>query len=191
MRENAKQYYLDLWNTMQLRPECMDTINGYVKKLLRFKERYEAVEEKTGVPWYVIGVIHGMEAGFDFAGYLGNGDPWNKTSTHEPEGRGPFDSWEEGAVDALTMPQIRDAEPTEWNISGIAYYLESYNGWGYADQNINSAYLWSFSQHYTSGKYIADRVWSDTAISDQCGAMVQLKRLLELRPDIKIPEATI
>ena len=47
-------------------------IEWYKKRLLHGKARYEKasniVRLKTGydIPWQIIGVIHGMEAGFDF-----------------------------------------------------------------------------------------------------------------------------
>jgi peptidoglycan hydrolase-like protein with peptidoglycan-binding domain len=44
---------------------------------------------------------------------------------------------------------------------------------------VKSPYLWSFSNHYTKGKYVGDGRWSETAVSQQCGAMVLLKRLQE------------
>jgi hypothetical protein len=42
-----------------------------------------------------------------------------------------------------------------------------------------SPYLWGFSSHYKSGKYIADGTWSDTAVSKQCGAALLLRRMVE------------
>src|SRR2546421_7580255 len=65
------------------------------------KARYQAVEAKTGVPWFVIAVIHERESSQDWTGSLAQGDPWNRVSVHVPAGRGPFKSWEEAAVDAL------------------------------------------------------------------------------------------
>jgi len=44
---------------------------------------------------------------------------------------------------------------------------------------VKSPYLWSYSNLYTSGKYVGDGQWSETAVSRQCGAMVLLKRLQE------------
>ena len=65
----------------------------------------------------------------------------------------------------------------EWGL----YKLEEYNGWGYRKfhPHVKSPYLWSFSNNYTSGKYVKDGVWSNTAKSDQCGAAVILRRLAE------------
>jgi peptidoglycan hydrolase-like protein with peptidoglycan-binding domain len=42
---------------------------------------------------------------------------------------------------------------------------------------VPSPYLWSFSNHYTRGKYVADGRFSPTAVSQQVGAAVLLKQL--------------
>jgi hypothetical protein len=42
-----------------------------------------------------------------------------------------------------------------------------------------SPYLWCFSNHYTKGKYVSDGRWSETAVSQQCGAAVLLRRMAE------------
>src|ERR1700754_4305793 len=63
--------------------------------------RYQAIEAKTGVPWFFIAVAHQRESSQDWSRSLAQGDPWNKVSTHIPKGRGPFASFEAAAVDAL------------------------------------------------------------------------------------------
>lgn len=45
--------------------------------------------------------------------------------------------------------------------------------------HVFSPYLWAGSNHYISGKYVADGTWSDTAVSKQIGAVVFLRRLVE------------
>jgi hypothetical protein len=69
----------------------------------------------------------------------------------------------------------------DWSLPGALYQLERYNGWGYRmhHPSVLTPYLWSFSNHYTSGKYVADGTWSNTAISKQCGAGVILRRMAE------------
>jgi lysozyme family protein len=58
--------------------------------------------------------------------------------------------------------------------------LEGFNGYGYSlYRNINSPYLWSGSNNYTAGKYIADNVYSKTAVSSQIGIALLLKNILE------------
>jgi hypothetical protein len=124
-----------------------------------------------------------MESSLDFTRHLHNGDPLTARTVHEPEGRPksgtpPF-TWEESAIDSLAyqgLPRWQD-----WSLPGILYKLEEYNGWGYrlSHPHVLSPYLWSGSNHYTSGKYVADGTWSDTAISKQIGAAVILRRMAE------------
>ena len=89
------------------------------------------------------------------------------------------------AADALKLRKIDRV--ADWSLARILYELEGYNGWGYRKfhQHVKSPYLWSFSNHYTQGKYIADGTWSDTAVSGQGGAAVLIKRL-EQRGEISI-----
>ncbi|MDJ0783518.1 MAG: hypothetical protein QNJ22_16195, partial [Desulfosarcinaceae bacterium] len=94
------------------------------------------------------------------------------------EGSPPF-TWEQSAADALALKRL--GPQTDWSMAGTLYQLEKYNGWGYRrfHPEVLSPYLWSFSHHYTSGKYVADGRWSDTAVSRQCGAAVLLRRMVE------------
>ena len=72
----------------------------------------------------------------------------------------------------------------------MLYQLEGYNGWGYRDVKppISTPYLWSFSNHYAKGKYVADGVWDGNAVSRQCGAAVMLRELVR-EGLVKIPSA--
>jgi lysozyme family protein len=90
------------------------------------------------------------------------------------KGTPPF-TWEESAADALTLRKIDQWK--DWTIEGVLYQIEGYNGWGYRlhHPTVLTPYLWSFSNHYIKGKYIADGTWSDNAVSNQCGAGVLLK----------------
>ena len=50
-----------------------------------------------------------------------------------------------------------------------------------------SPYLWSFSNHYARGKYVADGHFSATAVSQQCGAALLLKRLAATNGRVALP----
>ncbi len=71
---------------------------------------------------------------------------------------------------------------TDWGLASLLYELERYNGLGYRlhHPEVRSPYLWSFSTHYSSGKYVTDGRWSHSARSAQCGAATLLRRLVEL-----------
>jgi len=96
--------------------------------------RYKTVEKLTGVPYWFIAVVHEREASQDWDTYLGNGQSLKKKTTITPKGRGPFKTWEEGAVDALTKCPPYAARNKDWSIGGALTMLEQYNGLGYAQQ---------------------------------------------------------
>lgn len=171
-------------------------VDGVIGGILQSRIRYDGVAAESGVPWYVIAVIHNMETGLRFNRHLHNGDPLSARTRQVPAGRPktgepPF-TWEESALDALALHNLGPV--TDWSLSGTLYEMERYNGWGYRlyHSHVLSPYLWGYSHHYTSGKYVADGRWSDTAASRQCGAAVILRRMAERGiigfPDQPMPE---
>lgn len=152
--------------------------------------RYAAVAAELGVPAHVVGILHSLEGGLDFARHLHNGDPLTARTVHVPSGRPatgepPF-SWETSATDALRLKRLH--RWSDWSLAGIAYVLERYNGFGYRSYHpdVPSPYLWSFTTAYTAGKYVADGKWSPTAVSRQCGGMALLRVMFDegrVRPE--------
>lgn len=176
-----KGEYARLWSSMTIRPEKRAAADSVARKILAGKDRYAAVEAATGVPWKVVGIIHAMECGLSFKGHLHNGDPLTARTKQVPKGRptagSPPFSWEESAIDAMRYDGLDKVD--DWSPESIAFELEGYNGWGYRNYHptVLSPYLWSYSTHYTKGKYVADGHWDASAVSGQCGAMVLLARL--------------
>jgi lysozyme family protein len=170
-------------NAKLLRPR---TFNAVARHLVdrSAKSRYQAVAAKTGVPWAVIAVIHERECSQDWTGSLAQGDPWNRASVHVPAGRGPFRSWEEAAIDALINCSPFAARNNDWSIGGTLTVLERYNGLGYASRGRPSPYVWSGTDQYISGKYIADGVYDPNAVDSQLGCAGLLMAMMALDPTI-------
>ncbi len=172
--------YERLFASATLRPERSATTDWHLKMLLNSRSRYEQVAAITGVPWYFIGVTHGLEASFNFRAHLHNGDfPLSRRTRQVPSGRPrvwlPPDDWASSARDALALLGFTGQK--EWSLSRTLYRLEAYNGLGYRSYGIPTPYLWSFSNHYSRGKFVADGKWNASARSQQCGAAVMLKLL--------------
>jgi lysozyme family protein len=179
-----KKEYETLFNTCVIKPEGAVEAQRIVDKLLSNSQPYRDVGTALGIPWFFIAVIHNMESSLNFKAHLHNGDPLTARTIQEPKGRPksgqpPF-TWQESATDALTLKGLSSA--TDWSLAGTLYQLERYNGFGYRlyHPHALSPYLWCYSNHYTSGKYVKDGVWSDTAASKQCGTAVLLRRLAEI-----------
>jgi lysozyme family protein len=184
LTQALKEEYERLFNTCTIANQWIKTVEATISEILKNKAAYEAVAGSLGIPWYFISVIHNMESGLNFTRHLHNGDPLSGRTIHVPEGRpktgSPPFAWEESAKDALTMRGLNAKK--DWSLPGALYQIEGYNGWGYRlyHAHVLSPYLWSYSNHYSSGKYVEDGRWSDTSVSKQCGAAVLLRRMVEL-----------
>jgi lysozyme family protein len=181
--------YLHLFQTLEINPSRFSEVDALVDKVVANKTRYEAVGRQVRAPWFFVGAIHNMESGLRMDRHLHNGDPLTQRTRHVPAGRpgdgNPPFTWQASAVDALRLRRVDRVD--DWSLHRILYELEGYNGWGYRlhHPHVKSPYLWSFSNQYTCGKYIADGTWSDSAVSGQCGAVVLVKRL-EQRGEITV-----
>src|SRR6476660_2588488 len=142
--EPLKAAYESLFNDCQVNEDSQDDADHIIQKIVSNRQRYEDVSSSLNIPWYVIAVIHNMEAGLSFNTHLHNGDPLSARTVHVPAGRplqgNPPFTWEESAVDALQLEGFDHW--TDWSIAGICYKLERYNGLGYRGHGINSPYLW-------------------------------------------------
>ncbi len=161
------------------------------KALVAAKVRYKAVEQETGVPWFVIAVIHERESSQNWNGSLAQGDPWNRVSVHVPRGRGPFTSWEDAAVDALAKCAPFLASKKDWSIGGTLANLEAYNGVGYFNHGVPSPYVWAGTNQYTSGKYVADGRYDPSHVDTQPGCAGLLMAMMALDPTITFTGAVI
>lgn len=152
-------------------------------RALRNKTRYVAVTQKTGVPAALIAALHYRESNYDFATGLGQGDPIDKVSTHVPAGHGPFGSWEEAAIFYLHFDRM-DENSQPWSMPYCCWKLEAWNGFGPRAHGRASGYLWSGTNQYDGGKYVADSVWDPSHWDQQLGAVPIIKEIMSLDPSM-------
>lgn len=174
--------YADRWAAMVLTPARLAVITEAARKIMAGRVRYEAVEAATGVPWAFIGVLHYRESACDFRGVLHNGERilgTGRKTALVPKGRGPFSTWEEAARDALGIKGFRQGVPG-WSLLRCLFEGERFNGFGYRMRGVPSAYLWSGSNQYQGGKYVADGTWSATAVDRQIGIAPLMKHLMAM-----------
>jgi lysozyme family protein len=180
-----RREYERLFEACDIRDERLTATDAIVDKLVNARARYAALETSLGTPWFVPAVIHSLEAGLRFDRHLHNGDPLTARTVRVPAGRPPRGNppftWEQSAQDALQLKDFDEWQ--DWSVAGTLYKLEQYNGWGYRQHHpdVLSPYLWSFSTHYVRGKYVADGKFDPNAVSQQCGAAVLLRRMVERR----------
>ncbi|WP_144186881.1 hypothetical protein [Elioraea rosea] len=176
----AEDYRL-CWAACRIRPEKRKEVEAATDRMLQGRARYEAVSRRSGgVPWQLIGIMHGLECGYDFFKHLHNGDSLGAPTTRVPAGRPPgwtsTGTWEESALDAV---RFKFKGITDWSLPQVLHALESFNGFGYRPKGMRSPYLWSFSNLYTKGRFVADHVYDPEKVSKQVGAALILKVLEE------------
>jgi len=153
------------------------------------KARFQAVEKRTGVPWFVTGIVLTREAGSppNFHAWLHNGDPmfdhdgFPRQTVNVPARRppNPAVSWEDGAVDAYSIEGL--LQKNDWSPAFVAWLLEKFNGWGYRlYHHVRSPYVWGATVAQQRGKYTSDRVWDPTVTDTQIGGMALLAALIQI-----------
>lgn len=180
----SKAGYGNLWRSMTVtrRADASRAAAGMIGD----KGRFQVIEDATGVPWFWIAIVAERE-GNGFGGYLGNGERiigTNKKTRLVPKNRGPFASWNDGAIDSLEYKKLDKID--DWPVERLLYEFERWNGWGYGkgalgSRAINSPYVWAGTSLYGTapniGKYVADHKFDSRHIDKQLGAAALLKQL--------------
>ena len=171
--------YQSFFDRCETRPDKQGNVEFYVSRLTKFKQTYVDTGAPLGIPWWFIGIIHGMECGLSFTTHLHNGDPLTKRTVQVPKGRPatgtpPF-TWRDSARDALMLDGYH--HETHWSVPRALFLWEKYNGFGYRRRGVPTPYLWSFSNLYRAGKFTSDGSFAADAVSKQCGTALMLKQL--------------
>jgi lysozyme family protein len=207
------------WEAMHVDSRRIPTFDAYARRLIdpAAKARYIGVQERLRelgykpVPWWFIAIVSVREYGGPphWDKQLGQGNPLDRVSWLEPIGRGPFfphagdftpapgdvkpgnDAWTRGCLDALIDCNPKSALWPDWSPGGVLTQFEMYNGLGYAQMGKPSAYVWSGSNQYVSGKYIRDHVYDPNEVDVQVGCAPLLARMMVLDPSIAfgLPDA--
>jgi lysozyme family protein len=179
--------YATMFDRAKIKPGLVDDVDAICNRILKHKADYEAIAKKVAVPWYLISVFHYRESNLDFSAHLHNGDPLTARTVHVPAGRpttgAPPFTFVASAIDALEHDGFVDIgdEP----VGKLLYLIENFNGAGYRNRGVPSPYLWSFTDQYEAGKYVADGRYDADAVDKQCGIAPILLRLYE-RKEIEL-----
>jgi lysozyme family protein len=171
------------WDSMVIKHGRIAEFNRLAAQLYVHKARYQAIEAATGVPWHLVAVLHLRESGADFGTYLGNGQSLRRRTTIVPKGRGPFDTFEAGAIDALKLDGLTSVK--DWRLEKELYYCETFNGGGYDARGLPSPYLWGGTSIQRPGKYTSDHGWDGKIWDTQPGCAPILSRLAAIDHSIR------
>jgi lysozyme family protein len=186
---NLKAGYEALWRGMVVTKGAKAAAVKAAQTIIRLGDagRYAKIQQTTGVPWFVTGLIHMRESNWNFATWLHNGDPMRDRNgrplktVRVPAGRPPNPAvdFDAGAYDAFVTLKGFDKIKV-WGAPIIAYINESYNGFGYRHpaRNIPSPYLWGGTNRQKRGKFVSDGVYDRNVWDTQLGVMAVLKEII-------------
>jgi lysozyme family protein len=189
MRYGAKwPQYAKQWDGMKIKAGRQHDFDHIASKILASKARYEKIQRKTGVPWWLVAVLHTRESDGNFHTYLGNGQPLNRVTTIVPKGRGPFATFEAGAEDALKIDGLSAVK--DWRLEKALYYCETFNGWGYANKGLPSPYIFGGTSVQKPGKYVADGKFNSKVWDAQPGCAPIIATLAKMDNTIEFVRET-
>lgn len=198
------------WQSMHVRADRLTAFKATADRLCAAdnKVRYQGVTDRLAelaalkptviaVPWWFVAIVSEREYGGPphWDRQLGQGDPLGQKSHNVPAGMGPYlshdgdvtpghDAWTRCCVDVLVNSAPFAAKWADWSIGGVLTLFEEYNGLGYAAHGVPSAYVWSGSDQYVSGKFVADHEYRAGVIDMQEGCAPLLAMMMAIDPSI-------
>lgn len=136
----------------------LEYLTNICNKIIQNIAKFQTVEAATNVPWKLIASIFFMESSLDFSKNFLNGQNLNQKTTIVPIGRGPWDTFEESAIEGLQGVAGRSND--YWTFGNQLAFAEQYNGIGYRTKNMYSTYVTSYTNFsQEKGKYVRDHVF--------------------------------
>ena len=171
-----KDEYANLWAEMAIRRDKLPEVDAIVQRLVGHKDSYRAVGQLTKVPWFAIAIVHNLAGGRRLHQAFAHWRPAHRA--HRACAGRAAKFWQSavhvagkrcrcaGAMTGSPRSRIVDRTP------GLLF--EDFNGFGYRlyHPHVSRHTCGAYSNHYTSGKYVGDGQWSETAVSRQCGAII-------------------
>ncbi len=161
-------------------PASMEKVKAFANQVVAGRSQYEAAVTGTRVPWFLLGILHGLEGGFAFDRHLHNGDSLADRTVHVPTGRplggSPPFTWETSARDVLAMKHWEDEQ--DWSFPHLLYLAEGFNGYGYRKRGLPSPYVWAATDVYSKGSYGLDGQFNAALKAQNVGVAAVLKELV-------------
>ncbi|PWT80939.1 MAG: hypothetical protein C5B44_04620 [Acidobacteria bacterium] len=179
----------DLFDSASINPDRKRDQAERVQRIKERKTRYQAIENVTGIPWFVVGAVHWRDAGGNFSTHL-NGDPLTGRTIHVPVGRPPSGdppfTWEESTIDLLTSFGA-GRNVGDWTLGSVLDASEAYNGFGYRRKGFTSPFIWGCTNIYKGGMFLRDHTFQNIE-SKACGVAAIIKMMFEAG-DVNLPRS--
>jgi peptidoglycan hydrolase-like protein with peptidoglycan-binding domain len=169
---------------------------GCQRIIRRGLDVYRGLAAAVNVPALLLAALDLREGDCDPMTGIGQGDRWDRVSTHVPRGKGPFSSWLEAnkfyvAYDHLDSRNgLVPTDPFTWAFA--CYKSNAWNGFGPNAHGHYSGYVFSCTNVYDDppspparGKYRFDGGgWDPNYLDPQPGTIPVMIELAKAYPDL-------
>jgi lysozyme family protein len=158
----------------------------------------ELAEQVRPVPALLLAALDLREGDCNPHTGIGQGDRWDRVSTHVPRGKGPFENWLQANIYYINYDHLGSMNglvpvdhPALWAFWAV-YKPNAWNGWGPNGHGRHSGYPWSCTNVYDcqtdgvspGGKYVADGKWNPNVLDEQPGTVPVMMELAKVYPDL-------
>lgn len=159
---DLEEVYSEMLDLYEICDDWKGRVVQEADALIKNSNRYLVVQQATGVDWELIASLHNLESGGDFAKTIRDGGAIRAAT------------WEADTINALKEQGVTDAfknNPVDSQKEEFACWIaEKWNGFAYRKYNYGpTPYLWSGTNFYVKGKYVADGKYDPNAVSKQVG----------------------
>ena len=178
---SADPVQLARWRAARVNPRHSIALDRLVERYRRHEQTYRKIKamRRNGVPAAVLFALHYRESDADFTCHPHEGSPLSHRTRYVPNGRPTGDppfTFLQSAEDAYYG--YEHLEKRAWHEPGaVCYWSESFNGLGYLKRGRVSPYVWSGTDAYQQGKYVADGRYDPLFVDKQLGVAAILFRL--------------
>ncbi len=146
------------------------------------------IEYRTGVPRLWGMASFERESSSDYSRSPAQGDRWDKISVNVPRGLGPYRCWGDACEAAYAIDKLDEVGKANWSWARACYEGELYNGFGPRTHGRHTGYLWSWTNVYMGGKYVADGKWDPDHRDEQCGMVPMMAVLLKFDASLALAD---
>ena len=181
-------------NDMNVRLNLTDSMKQRIEKVKEiYKENYETykrisdkvkADSEIFVPPELICAIHERESGCNFDTYLQNGDPLGKPTVHFPQNIPVYYNFVDSAVAAIEeqfkgYPYDQELYVKGNSINTMSKITKMANRYNGVSKHVSS-YVWSGSEKYQGGMYVADFKYDATKTDERPGVYALVSGLMNV-----------
>jgi lysozyme family protein len=159
--------YSQVYSRLQLAPEKISQTDNLIGQITTNKGRYQRVEANTGIPWWLVGVIHA-------SAHSNQVDPNQVSFDTDLDGQPIEGEWEQKISETLLPIANNWRSLPSNNPSTTLQKIDQFNGNQEQDPRV-----WAGTDQYSRGDYDEKGGWQSNDVAQGVGGVALYKRMVD------------